>query len=85
MNYPQFRKELAALINRYSAENGSNTPDFLLAEYLTDCLDSFDRVVTAREKWYGRAPIPICPQPDFVGNVCRNPTKDINPTARAIP
>jgi hypothetical protein len=26
-----FHKELTQLINRYSKENGSNTPDFLLA------------------------------------------------------
>lgn len=60
-----FRKELQKLINRESMENGSNTPDFLLAEYLADCLAAFDRVVSAREKWYGREPEPVCPQPDF--------------------
>lgn len=58
----QFRKELTKLINRESMENGSDTPDFLLAEYLSDCLDTFDRIVTAREKWFGRGPVPICPQ-----------------------
>lgn len=61
----EFRKELTKLINRESMENGSDTPDFLLAEYLTDCLAVFDRVVKAREKWYGREPEPVCPQPDF--------------------
>ncbi len=49
-----FRKELEHLINRHSKENGSDTPDFMLAEYLTDCLIAFDKAVTAREKWYGR-------------------------------
>lgn len=58
-----FRKELQKLINCHSMENGCNTPDFLLAEYLSDCLDSFDRVVKAREKWYGREAEPVCPQP----------------------
>ena len=55
----EFRKELENLINRNSKENGSNTPDFILAEYLTDCLASFDKAVTARSKWYapeGQAP-----------------------------
>jgi hypothetical protein len=28
------RDELSAALNRYSAENGSDTPDFILAEYL---------------------------------------------------
>lgn len=51
---PTFQRELQSLINRYSAENGSNTPDFMLAEYLTDQLAIWDRTVNAREKWYGR-------------------------------
>jgi hypothetical protein len=49
-----FRRELQAIVNRYSRENGSNTPDFILAEYLNTCLTAFDEAVNAREKWYGR-------------------------------
>ena len=37
-----FRKELEDLINRFSKENGSNTPDFILAEYLEGCLSNFE-------------------------------------------
>lgn len=51
-----FRAELEKLINRESMENGSDTPDFILAEYLSDMLEIFDRTVRAREKWYGRLP-----------------------------
>ena len=47
------RKEVEHAINRCSAENGSNTPDFILAEFLTDCLAAFDKASRAREKWYG--------------------------------
>lgn len=54
MSAPGFREELEALINKHSMENGSNTPDFMLADYLMECLSAFDRVVNAREKWYGR-------------------------------
>lgn len=36
--FTEFEKELTSLINRYSLENDSNTPDFVLASYLTDCL-----------------------------------------------
>lgn len=50
----QFKTELTSLLNRYSKENGSNTPDFMLALYLIQCLDTFDTIVEAREKWYGR-------------------------------
>lgn len=49
-----FRAELESLVNRYSQENGSNTPDHILAEYLTNCLCAFDDAVNMRERWYGR-------------------------------
>lgn len=54
MSDATFQKELKTLINRYSLENGSNTPDFLLAMYLVKCLDVYDEMVNARETWYGR-------------------------------
>jgi len=49
-----FERDLEALINRYSQENGSNTPDFLLAEYLIGCLLTWNTIVRKREEWYGR-------------------------------
>lgn len=49
-----FRLDLEILINNYSKENGSDTPDFILAEYLTDCLSTFDKTMQKREEWYGR-------------------------------
>lgn len=49
-----FRRELEHLINRHSMENGSDTPDFLLAQFLTGALELFDTTVKEREKWYGR-------------------------------
>lgn len=49
-----FERELESLINRYSKENGSNTPDFILAQYLLGCLTVWNTCVTEREKWYGR-------------------------------
>jgi len=48
-----FQHELMNLLNHYSIENGSNTPDFILAEYLRCCLDSFDMVTRRRDEWYG--------------------------------
>lgn len=47
-----FRKDLEQLINFHSKENGSDTPDFILAEYLNDCLEAFDRAVSKRSGWY---------------------------------
>lgn len=49
-----FRQELDALINRYSLENGSNTPDFILGQFLAQVLEVFDTAVNLRESWYGR-------------------------------
>jgi hypothetical protein len=57
----QFRKEIEMAINRYSMENGSDTPDFILAEFLTDCLVVFDKATRAREQWYGRGREPVTP------------------------
>lgn len=53
MTGEKLRAEIATAINRCSAENGSNTPDFILAEYLTNCLAAFDAAIARREKWYG--------------------------------
>ena len=38
----EFKKELAQLINKHSMENGSNTPDFILAEFLVHSLIYLD-------------------------------------------
>lgn len=54
MNKEKFRKELECLINKYSIESGSDTPDFILADYLVGCLDTYNEAVKSREKWYGR-------------------------------
>lgn len=51
-NKPSLTEELTKLLNGY--ENDSNTPDFILAEYLTDCLNAWNAAVRARASWYGR-------------------------------
>ena len=48
----EFRKDLEISINACSMENGSDTPDFILAEYLEDCLRAYDKTVRAREGWW---------------------------------
>ena len=45
----KFNTELRALINKYSKENGSDTPDFVLADHLTTCLRNFDYYIRYRE------------------------------------
>ena len=53
MDAGTFREELRELINRHSLENGSSTPDYILAEYLIGCLVNFERTVASRTTWYG--------------------------------
>lgn len=49
----KFEEELCSLLNRYSKENGSNTPDFILAEFLNKCLGIFGLATLERDRWYG--------------------------------
>lgn len=53
-NWNDFEKDLTGLINRYSMEQLSSTPDFILAKYLVGCLAAFNVATTTRAKWYGR-------------------------------
>ena len=53
-NYSEFQKELQKLINVHSMENGSNTPDWILAEHLVSCLKQYDQSVIHREQYFGR-------------------------------
>ena len=47
--------EIRSAINRNSAENDSDTPDFILARFLTECLNAWNKTVAEREKWYNRS------------------------------
>ena len=55
---PTFEEELSCLINRYSKENESNTPDFILALYIRKCLEAYAEAVKARDRWYSFDPWP---------------------------
>ena len=56
-------REIAAVLNRHSAENASNTPDFILAQYLFGCLVGWNVAVQQRETWYGRDAHPAAAPP----------------------
>ena len=49
-----FEDKLKGLINEYSEENRSDTPDWILAWYMNACLDAFNRATVCRDEWYGR-------------------------------
>ena len=48
--------EIREVLNRHCAENESNTPDFILAQYLYGCLTNLNYAIRKREDWYGRNP-----------------------------
>jgi len=48
-----FREELTTLLNTYSLEEiGGDTPDFILADYLTECLINYGKTTKIRTTWY---------------------------------
>lgn len=49
---PPLADQLAQLLNRYCAENKSNTPDFILADYMLAALAAFEAATKARDQWY---------------------------------
>lgn len=61
-DHGDLRRDLAQVLNRHSRENGSNTPDWILAQYLTNCLDAYDLAIGARAQWYGRVDSIFGPQ-----------------------
>ncbi len=45
-------REFSHTISKFSIENDSNTPDFILAEYLYDCLLAANILICGRSMWY---------------------------------
>ena len=61
-----FLKQLAQFLNSFSEENGSNTPDFILATFLDHCLAAWNDATRAREIWYGVKLTPAMHRPRIV-------------------
>ena len=66
------KKEIENIINKASAENESDTPDFILAEYLIDCLKAFNKATNKRQGWYGN-------KKKDDGNKLKEPKIDLKP------
>jgi hypothetical protein len=47
-----FRKELTELINKHSVENLTNTPDYILAEFMYFCLIAFETGIRSRDDFF---------------------------------
>lgn len=46
-----FQKELEELIKKHSMEVDSNTPDYILAEYLTNCLINYNNIIQSKNEY----------------------------------
>lgn len=65
-----FRTELCSLINKHSMENGSNTPDFILNQFLADVLMCFNKALRRRDEWYNG---PVTQPANFPCRECGKP------------
>jgi hypothetical protein len=50
----KLQKELEELLNKDSRENESDTPDYILAEYMMTCLEAYETAVKKRSDWHGK-------------------------------
>jgi hypothetical protein len=48
-----FEQSIRLVINTYSKENESNTPDYILSEYIINCLDAFNYATKFRDAHKG--------------------------------
>ena len=48
-----FRSDLCSLLSRFDREDVSDTPDWILRDYMWNCLRAFETATYAREKFYG--------------------------------
>lgn len=55
---PRFEDEIAKVINGFSRENRSNTPDWILANFIERCLVAWEVATCDRDHWYRLAPGP---------------------------
>jgi hypothetical protein len=50
---------LALVLNRFCQERQSNTPDYILAEYLIDCLSAYNKATVWVNKWNSSEGVPV--------------------------
>ena len=48
----KLESKIKDLINEFNREADSDTPDFILAEFLINCLRSLELVINKRDGWY---------------------------------
>lgn len=61
--------DIRSALNRRSRENVSNTPDFLLAEYMLACLSAYEVATMARDQFYAINPRPGARSADALSSI----------------
>ena len=46
------KEDLAKIIHKHSRESDSDTPDYILGEYLLSCLEAFEMASNQRDNFY---------------------------------
>lgn len=52
-NEESLRRELSKIMNTHGIDTEYSTPDYILAEYLIDCLKSYKKLDDANRTWHG--------------------------------
>jgi hypothetical protein len=53
-----FKTDLTKIINFHSMGKKAQVPDFIIADYLMNCLKAFDNTMIDLDKWYNQEPNP---------------------------
>lgn len=51
-DYQEIVRDIAHVVNKYSLEQESQTPDYILAEYMLKSLSDLNRLMRDRDYWY---------------------------------
>ena len=51
-DYQEIVRDIAHVVNMYSLEQESQTPDYILAEYMLKSLSDLNRLMRDRDYWY---------------------------------
>lgn len=72
----EFRRDLQSVINKYSKENDSGTPDFILAEFLEGVLELYNNTLNKRGVFRD--------EPTEFKPVVTSPTEETSPYRKAM-
>jgi hypothetical protein len=56
MNKDLLSVKIQEIINKNSLENGSNTPDFIIANFMVDSIDLLNKAIRRRDEWQNTKP-----------------------------